>query len=87
MGSPVRRLLRARLRTILIVSGAAAAVLLLNGLLFTLISVPPSLDPAAARCTTARTEIETANENDDSFDDVDLDGREGLPPSAHPGRR
>lgn len=56
--------------------GAAAAVLLLNGLLFTLISVPPSLDPAAARCTTARSEIETANENDETFDDVDLDGRE-----------
>ncbi|QGG94616.1 hypothetical protein [Actinomarinicola tropica] len=53
--------------------GAGAAVLLLNGLLFTLVALPPSLDIDAARCTTARTEIEAANDNDEDYDDVQLD--------------
>lgn len=56
--------------------GAGAVVLLLNGLLLALIAIPPSLDPDAARCTTARNEIEAANESDEGYDDVELDGRD-----------
>lgn len=60
MGSPVRRLLRARLRTVLIVSGAAVAVLAAGA--FALVNgngsarsaaaaqtAPPSADPLACR--------------------------------------
>ncbi|TDC64941.1 septal ring lytic transglycosylase RlpA family protein [Actinomadura sp. GC306] len=46
MGSPVRRLLRARLRTILIVSGAAAAVLTLAA--FALVKTDGSAEAARA---------------------------------------
>lgn len=49
MGSPVRRLLRARLRTVLIVSGAAAAVLAVG--VFALVNADRPANSAAAAQT------------------------------------
>jgi hypothetical protein len=50
-----------------------AAMLLVGvGVLELVLAVPAVYDPAAARCASARNAIEVANDNDDSFDDVDL---------------
>lgn len=55
-------------------AGAAALVLALHGVLLATLGSFPLLDPAGARCTLARAEVEDANADDDDSNDVAVDG-------------